>query len=42
MFYISEIKKLYEAIKADSSIQDCDKEKIVELVRELIEILVQY
>lgn len=42
MFYVSEIKRLYEAVKADSSIQDCDKEKIVELVRELIEILVQY
>lgn len=42
MFYVSEIKRLYEAVKADSSIQDCDKEKIVKLVRELIEILVQY
>ena len=42
MFYVSEIKRLYEAVKADNSIQDCDKEKIVELVRELIEILVQY
>ena len=42
MFYVSEIKKLYEAVKADSSIQDCDKKKIAELVKELIEILVQY
>lgn len=42
MFYVSEIKRLYEAVKADNSIQDCDKEKIVELVRELIEILIQY
>lgn len=42
MFYVSEIKRLYEAVKADNSIQDCDKEKIVELVNQLINILVQY
>lgn len=42
MFYVSEIKRLYEAVKADSSIQDCDREKIAKLVRELIDILVQY
>ena len=42
MFYITTLKKLYESIKADNSIQDCDKEKVVELIRQLIEILVQY
>ena len=42
MFYIATLKKLYESIKADNSIQDCDKEKVVELIRQLIEILVQY
>lgn len=42
MFYISELKKLYESIKADNSIEECDKQKIVELVNQLINILVQY
>ena len=42
MFYISEIKKLYEAVKADNSIEERDKQKIVELVNQLINILVQY
>lgn len=28
MFYVSEIKRLYEAVKANSSIQDCDKERL--------------
>ena len=42
MFYVSEIKKLYESVKADSSIEECDKQKIVELVNQLINILVQY
>lgn len=42
MFYISEIRKLYEAVKADSSIEDCDKQKVIELVNQLINILVQY
>ena len=27
MFYISEIKKLYEAVKADNSIEESDKQK---------------
>lgn len=42
MFYVSEIKKLCDAVKADSSIQDCDKQKIKELVNQLLNILVQY
>lgn len=42
MFYITTLKKLYEAVKADSSIEECDKLKIVELVNQLINILVQY
>lgn len=42
MFYISEIRKLYEAVKADSSIEDCDKQKVIELVNQLINIFVQY
>ena len=42
MFYMSEIKKLYEAVKADSIIEENDKQKIVELVNQLINILVQY
>ena len=42
MFYISEIKKLYEAVKADNSIEKSDKQKIIELTNQLINILVQY
>lgn len=42
MFYISELKKLYESVKADNSIEECDKQKIVELMNQLINILVQY
>lgn len=42
MFYVSEIKRLYNAIKADNGIEECDKQKIVELVNQLINILVQY
>lgn len=42
MFYVSEIKKLYEAVKADNSIEEDDKEKIKELVSQLVNILVQY
>ena len=42
MFYISEIQKLYQAVKADNTIEECDKQKIVELVNQLINILVQY
>ena len=42
MFYVSEIKKLYEAVKADSSIEENDKQKIVELVNRLVSILAQY
>ena len=42
MFYISEIRKLYEAVKADSNIEECDKQKIAELVSQLVNILVQY
>lgn len=42
MFYITTLKNLYASVKADSNIQECDKEKIMELVRGLIEILVQY
>ena len=42
MFYVSEIKRLYEAVKADNSIEENDKQKIVELVNQLINILVQY
>ena len=42
MFYVSEIKKLYEAVKTDNSIEECDKQKIKELVSQLVNILVQY
>ena len=42
MFYISEIKKLYEAVKADNGIEEDDKQKVTELVRQLIEILIKY
>ena len=42
MFYVSEIKKLYEAVKADNSIEEGDKQKVIELVNQLINILVQY
>ena len=42
MFYITTLKKLYASVKADSSIEECDKQKIVELVNQLINILVQY
>ena len=28
MFYVSEIKKLYDAVKADKSIEECDKRKV--------------
>ena len=42
MFYVSAIKNLYEAVKADNSIEECDKQKVTELVRQLIEILVRY
>ena len=42
MFYITTLRNLYASIKADSSIQECDKQKIVELVNQLINILVQY
>jgi hypothetical protein len=42
MFYISTLRKLYESIKADGSIEEVDKQKIVELVNKLINILVQY
>lgn len=42
MFYISEIKKLCEAVKADNSIEESDKQKIIELTNQLINILVQY
>ncbi len=42
MFYISEIKRMYEAVKADSGIEESDKQKVAELVKQLIDILVQY
>ena len=42
MFYISEIKRLYEDVKANNSIEECDKQKVTELIRQLIEILVKY
>ena len=42
MFYITALKNLYASVKADSSIEECDKQKIVELVNQLINILVQY
>lgn len=42
MFYIETLKKLYASVKADNSIEECDKQKIVELVNQLINILVQY
>lgn len=42
MFYITTLKKLYKSVKSDNSIEGCDKQKIVELVNQLINILVQY
>lgn len=42
MFYISEIKRLYEDVKANNSIEGGDKQKVAELVRQLIEILIKY
>ena len=42
MFYVSEIKKLYEAVKSDNSIEECDKQKIIELTNQLVCILAQY
>ena len=42
MFYITTLKNLYASVKADSSIEECDRQKIVELVNQLINILVQY
>ena len=42
MFYVSEIKKLYEAVKVDRGIEESDKQKIKELVNQLLNILVQY
>ena len=42
MFYITTLKSLYASVKADSSIEECDKQKIVDLVNQLINILVQY
>ena len=42
MFYITTLKNLNASVKADSSIEECDKQKIVELVNQLINILVQY
>ena len=42
MFYITTLKKLYESVKADGSIEECDKQKVTELVNQLINILVQY
>ena len=42
MFYISEIKRLYEAVKVDNGIEECDRQKIKELINQLINILVQY
>ena len=42
MFYISKLRELYEAVKADGGIEQEDKQKIKELVNQLINILVQY
>lgn len=42
MFYITTLRNLYASIKADGSIQECDKRKITELVKQLVDILVQY
>ena len=42
MFYVTEIKRLYEAVKADSNIEEDDKQKIVELVNQLVGILAMY
>lgn len=42
MFYIAELKKLYEAVKADGGIEENDKQKITELLNQLVNILAQY
>ena len=42
MFYISKLHELYEAVKADGGIEQEDKQKIVELVNQLVNILRQY
>jgi hypothetical protein len=42
MFYISTLKKLYESIKADNSIEADDKQKITELINKLVNILALY
>ena len=40
--FISTLKNLYASVKADNNIEETDKQKIVELVNQLINILVQY
>ena len=42
MFYITTLKNLYASVKADNSIEENDKQKIKELVSQLVNILVQY
>ena len=42
MFYITALKKIYESVKADINIEEPDKKKVVELINQLINILVQY
>lgn len=42
MFYITTLKKLYASVKADNNIEECDKQKIVELVNQLTSILAIY
>ena len=42
MFYLTTLKKIYEFVKADKNIEESDKKKIVELINQLINILVQY
>jgi len=42
MFYLETIKKLYASIKADESIEAEDKQKITELVNQLVNILAMY
>ena len=42
MFYITTLKNLYASVKEDNSIEESDKQKIKELVNQLVNILVQY
>lgn len=42
MFYLETIKKLYASIKADESIEAEDKQKAMEFISQLVNILAVY